>query len=94
MDDLRRSLIYAINHAGGKVSDDCSTEFLCLGADQIKLYVEKMRGILGEALPTLRRLLNHADPVCSICGGQATADGSRHRKTCTVSRIDALLARP
>ena len=39
---LRKAMIYAINHAGGAVSDDCSTEFLCMGADQIKMYCDRL----------------------------------------------------
>lgn len=40
---LRYSLIYAINSAGGSVSSETSSEFLCLGADQVKLYVAKLK---------------------------------------------------
>lgn len=59
---LRGAMAYAVNHAGGRVSDDCSTEFLCMGADQIKLYVERisrdneqLRGLLDEARESVRK---------------------------------------
>jgi hypothetical protein len=39
---LRKAMIYAVNHAGGSVSDECSTEFLCIGADQIRLHVRNL----------------------------------------------------
>jgi hypothetical protein len=44
---LRRAMIYAINYAGGAVSEECTTKFLCMGADQVKLHVEHLRAKLA-----------------------------------------------
>lgn len=53
---LRKSFAYAINHAGGSVTEDCDLDFLCLGADQVRIHVEKkdvtiarLVGLLWEA---------------------------------------------
>ena len=65
----------------------------CILADR-----EKELAALREAHETLRRqariamdalttLTNERDPECPMCGGPATADGSKHRPECIVSRI-------
>ncbi len=68
--DLRKAMAYAINHAGGAVSDDCSHEFLCLGAEQVKLYVDRLAAEnerLREALRDVRDTVDNGDlnrPLC------------------------------
>lgn len=62
--------------------------------DALAAQLAEARGLLGEALPWVIRLLNHADPDCPICGGHATPESSGHRKSCTVRRMSAFLAPP
>lgn len=62
--------------------------------DALAAQLAEARELLGEALPWVIRLLNHADPDCPICGGHATPESSGHRKSCTVRRMSAFLAPP
>lgn len=51
---LRTSLAYAINHAGGKVDKDCDLDFLCMGADQVRIHVEKKDATIARLVGLLR----------------------------------------
>jgi hypothetical protein len=63
-------------------------------AQQERDVMERERGLLAESLPALRRILNHADPDCSICGGTTQAHGLGHKPACLTRRIDAALTPP
>lgn len=87
-DALRKSFIYAINHAGGKVSDECSTEFLCMGADQIKLYCDKQRSAYATVKGEQMELIQ------TRAGYLAERDEARRERDTALSRLsqsDALL---
>ena len=67
---LRAAMMYAINHAGGKVDDECSTDFLCMGADQIKLFVDHLKKDLETARAERNRAEGfHVSTPISIDGG-------------------------
>lgn len=83
-DALRKSFIYAINHAGGKVSDECSTEFLCMGADQIKLYCDKQRSAYAAVKGEQMELIQ------TRAGYLAERDEARHERDALKTDNDRL----
>lgn len=75
---LRAAMIYAINHAGWAVTDDCSTDFLCMGADQIKLFIDKLKKELEIARGEREAMRKALDEIgCEHLGGNEQAELAR-----------------
>ena len=43
--------------------------------------------LMREAASALTRLTNRVDPVCQLCGGDATTDPSDHEDGCLIQRL-------
>lgn len=95
-DALRKSFIYAINHAGGKVSDECSTEFLCMGADQIKLYCDKQRSsyaaVKGEQMELIQARAGYLAERDEARRDLATALSRAEQSEALLAAVRAFLA--